>query len=330
VIELVVSAAVTAAVCPVVRRLLVHRGVVDHPNDRSSHVVPTPRGGGLACSVGVLAGWTVALASGRVLPLPVLAVILALAVLGLLDDHFRLSALIRLATQVVVGALLGVAVGGGLGILPGALLSAVLVSTSVNIVNFMDGINGITGITMAVWGSSVALLGYFDEAPTLLVLGSLTVGAALGFLPYNLPRARLFLGDVGSYLFGALVATTLLLGMLGGARLAPLFAPVALYFADASVTLVRRAIRRASLLKPHREHTYQRLVHEARLSHVKVSVLTALLSVAVTGSWFVMTPLWGSAVTASVVTAYLLLPTLLVKRLGRRSRRVSVTTPDAM
>jgi len=123
VIELVVSAAVTAAVCPVVRRLLVHRGVVDYPNDRSSHVVPTPRGGGLPCSVVVLSGWTVALASGRVLPLPVLAVILALAVLGLLDDHSRLSALIRLATQVVVGALLAVAVGGGFGIVPGALLS---------------------------------------------------------------------------------------------------------------------------------------------------------------------------------------------------------------
>jgi len=308
VIELVVSAAVTAAVCPVVRRLLVHRGVVDHPNDRSSHVVPTPRGGGLACCVGVLAGWTVALASGRVLPLPVLAVILALAVLGLLDDHFRLSALIRLATQVVVGALLGVAVGGGLGIVPGALLSAALVSASVNIVNFMDGINGITGITMAVWGSSVALLGYFDEAPTLLVLGSLTVGAALGFLPYNLPRARLFLGDVGSYLFGGVVSTTLLVGVLGGARFAPLAAPLAVYVVDVGVTLGRRALRGAPLFRAHREHTYQQLTNVVGLSHSVVAVGVGVTSVLITLAWLIPVPWLSAGLTVALLGAYLASP----------------------
>jgi len=323
VIELLVSAAFTVAICPVVRKVLVHRGIIDHANDRSSHVLPTPRGGGLACAVGVLAGWAAALVTGRAPSWPVLAAIIALAVLGLLDDHRDLPALVRLAAQIGVGAGLGAAVGDGSHAALALLLGATLVCTSVNVVNFMDGINGITGITMVVWGSSAALVGHLDKAPARLVLGSLTVGAAAGFLPFNLPAARLFLGDVGSYLFGALVATTLLLSVISGARLATLLAPLALYLTDAGVTLLRRARRGAPLLKAHREHTYQQLTSVVGLSHPLVAVGVGVISALVTLAWLIPAPWLSTGLTVTLLAGYLASPRWAARALAIPAARAA-------
>lgn len=157
-------------------------------------------------------------------------------------------------------------------------------------------------------------VGFARPAPVLVVIGAATAGSALGFLPWNAPKARLFLGDVGSYFFGALVT----LGIIAGAHRTPmeliLIAPLAIYLADTGYTLLKRAVRRQPLLAAHREHVYQRLVNEAGLPHLSVALGTALLALIITAAWVPGSIPLGLVTTLVVVAAYLSLPSLLNRR----------------
>ncbi|QGN57946.1 glycosyl transferase [Nostocoides sp. HKS02] len=279
--ELVTSLIVTLAFSPVIRAAMLRHGVIDVPNHRSSHSLPTPRGGGWACVAGVLAAAGVAAWRHTDVPLAALAAALVLALVGFADDRSDLSAGARLTAQILAG----LAVGGVTGGIAVALVGAVLYPTAVNVVNFMDGINGITALTMAVWGVTAIAVGVTDHVPGVWVIGAATAGAALGFLPWNAPRARLFLGDVGSYLFGALVAGGILLGWHGGARVSVLAAPLCFYVADTFVTLAQRATRREPLLSAHRDHVYQRMVRVVGLSHTVTALSVACASALVTAAW---------------------------------------------
>lgn len=313
-IILVVAAVVTAAAAPLVIGRMRSLGVLDVPNVRSSHAVPVPRVGGLACVAGIAVSLLVVRMQGHPAPWSPLAVVAALSLLGYLDDRRGLSAPVRLGFQVIAGATMGAAVGGGWWI----VLGVVLVPIVVNSVNFMDGVNGITSLTMVVWGFTAFSVGSASGIAQLAVLGAVTTGAALGFLPWNAPRARLFLGDSGSYLFGALAACGLLVGWRGGAPVALLAAPLFLYVIDVTTVLVKRAVRREALLTAHREHVYQRLANEVGLSHTAVAIAVAAASVATTASWLVGSTGVSLATTALVGGAYLLSPSLL----GARVRSV--------
>lgn len=273
---LALSAAASFAACPATIRLLRRRGVLDIPTQRSSHVAPTPRGGGLAAGVGLLAA---ALAHRQCTPATgrTLAGPLALGAIGFLDDQRSVSPSLRLASQVWIGSGMGVLATGSL---PGTVLGAVLTPALVNATNFMDGVNGISGFTAALWGLSVAPLAAGpDEA--LAFLGMATAGAYAGFLPYNIPQAQLFLGDVGSYLLGGLFTA----GVLNADSLrssALVLAPLCVHLADTATTLVRRARRGEVLTQAHREHTYQRLVSEHGFTHLQVSALAAGTAAVVT------------------------------------------------
>jgi UDP-N-acetylmuramyl pentapeptide phosphotransferase/UDP-N-acetylglucosamine-1-phosphate transferase len=181
----------------------------------------------------------------------------------------------------------------------------------VNAVNFMDGINGITSVVMAVWGVTALAVAADSGVESLQVIGGVTLGAALGFLPWNALRPRLFLGDVGSYLLGGLVGAGLIVGWLEGASVAVLAAPLAPYAADTGWALVRRARRGSPLMVAHREHAYQRLVHEAELSHVTVCLLVLAFSVAVTITCLVLPLPFSLLSTATMLGLYLVLPTVL-------------------
>lgn len=292
----IVAGIVTSAVMPIVRGALNRQGVVDVPNHRSAHSAPTPRGGGLACALGVLAGAIVAALEGLAVPWAGVIASLALAAVGYADDRLRLGATPRLAAQVVVGGILGYLLHG----VVGAAMGVVVVPVIVNVVNFMDGINGITGLTMIVWGSAVVLAASRAGALPIIVLGALAAAAAIGFLPWNAPRSRVFLGDVGSYLFGGLAASSLLIGNFR-TSVPPLIlsVPLFIYLADVGVTLCRRALRKAPLLEAHREHIYQRLVHEAGLSHMQVATAAAVASALLVAAWgFAHT--WAAATITSV------------------------------
>ena len=308
--EVLVAAVVTFVIAPLVARVMRNRGVMDVPNHRSSHSNPVPRGGGVACFVGILVALAFVAFRHDEAPWLVVAVAGALGIVGLVDDYKSLPAIVRLAAQIGAGATMGTLVGGGWWI----ALGAVTIPVVVNAVNFMDGINGITSLTMTVWGATAFILGKNQDLPSLSLVGALAAGSALGFLPWNLPTARLFLGDIGSYLFGGIAAAGLLIGWHGGVPEVLLAAPLTLYVIDTMTVLVKRAIRGESLFVAHREHVYQRLVNDGALSHAKVSVAVAVLSIIITAAWWPGSVLFGVAVTTVVVAAYLMSPRALARR----------------
>lgn len=308
-----VSAATTFVAAPLVRGLLVRRGSMDIPNQRSSHSVPVPRGGGLACLIGVASGFT---ATGQQASVPARALIGigALSATGLADDllgHVHHNA--RLAMQASSGALLAPN-------LPSAPLSALGTAGVVNVVNFMDGINGITGSTAVVWGVSTLLVGRGALDASLQTIGAVTAGAGLGFLPWNTPQAQLFLGDVGSYLFGGLCAAGISQAASRDLCLAwHVAAPLLPYAADAAQALALRALRGELLTEAHREHVYQRLVDEQGLTHVQVAALhAATASVIAAAARKSITS--GAVLTSASLGMYLGSPVWLraVRRQGTR------------
>ena len=245
-------------VCWLLLRLLLGRAwlPLDRPNERSSHAVAVPRIGGVGVVAGVAAGGLLLLPNDL---LGLLLLALGLAALSLLDDVRGLPVRLRLAVHTLAGAAL-------VWFLPEVpawawwlLLPALVWMT--NLYNFMDGADGLAG-GMAVIGFSVyGAAAWLGGAESFALLAWAIAAAAAGFLVFNLPPARLFLGDVGSIPLGFLAGGLGLFGWLEGLWSAafPLlvFSP---FVVDASVTLLRRAWRGEKIWQAHREHYYQRLL----------------------------------------------------------------------
>lgn len=264
------------------------RHALDVPNARSSHDTPIPRGGGFAVVVATVmavvagVGLIAAVDSGDVAA--TLLGVLLLAALGLADDLRGLHELVRFGVQVVVSVTVsyllvadssdGVAVTAGL-----TLLAGLWLTSFTNAFNFMDGINGISGVTACVGAGWYLWLGHRYDLPAVALLSAGLLGAAAGFLPLNFPRARLFLGDVGSYGIGVLLACLAILTWIGGAGWLPSVAPLLVYVADTGWTLLRRMHRREKWWKAHRENVYQRLTARGA-SPVFVTLLVGSLSLA--------------------------------------------------
>ncbi len=308
-IELLVSGMASFCVAPLVYRLAMKRGIIDVPNDRSSHVVPTARTGGLACSSGVLLALIVARALSHDVAWLTMIGAGSLAIVGFIDDVRTLPAASRLGLQVAVGAALGVGAHGWWWVPLGMIVTPVIV----NVVNFMDGINGITSLTMMCWGVTAVVAGHAEGLTSLTILGAVTAGSALGFLPWNMPVARLFPGDVGSYLYGGLVAGGIVYGWANGISPVLLISPLWLYLTDTGVVLGQRIIRRESLFTPHRSHVYQRLVAEGGLPHWVVAVGVASGSAVVTIASTLWMPGIALAIAVTLSALYLLSPTVALK-----------------
>lgn len=269
------AAAVTTAVMPGLVRILRAHNRVDVPNARSSHVVPTPRGGGVACVAGITAGLIVVRLSRAQVSTKVSVGTAVLTAVGFLDDRFQLPAAQRLGAQAVTGAVVGLACGG----CSTPIVGVVLVPAIVNSFNFMDGINGISGGQAAVWSAFAAArldsIGLFEDA----AFAHTMLGASVGFLPWNLPSAKVFLGDVGSYLFGSVIAfATLDCWSKSKFEAILLGVPYSVYLADTGWTILRRLSRGEQLTVAHREHIYQQLVDLPRVEHWHVSVFVSSLS----------------------------------------------------
>ena len=266
----IASSCATVLSAPLVLRLLRNQEMLDVPNARSSHSVVTPRGGGLACATGILAGSVVSAYDGKSVPAAILVPTLSLAVLGFADDKVGLPASARFSAQGAIGIAAGSSKGGA----KGALIGGVLFPVLVNAVNFMDGINGMTSSTLAAWGVC-GCWGHSEIGERrVFVPASLALGSSLGFLPWNVPDAKMFLGDVGSYLFGGLVASAVLLEAVDGrsvTRAISTLSPLSLYFADTGFALLGKVVRRQPLTGAHRNHVYQRLADLPHVEHWQVS-----------------------------------------------------------
>lgn len=267
-----------------VLRELTRRAILDRPNHRSSHSVPTPRGGGWGVMIAVLAGAAFLVGRPGTEGLaPVLAAVLGLMALSWLDDLKDLPARVRFAAQwlaVVVGLAMLPSDGRVFqGLLPFWLDRAVAALAWVwfiNLFNFMDGIDGITGTEMAVLGLGLTVTWILGgERGAIVLLPAILAAAGLGFLGLNWHPARVFMGDVGSVPAGYLFGWLLLLAASSGYWVAALVLP-AYYLADATLTLVRRALRREQVWKAHREHLYQQAVRRGwRHSEVVVRIAAA-------------------------------------------------------
>jgi len=266
--------------CILIPRLLIRAGFLDMPGERSSHVRPTPKGGGL---VFVLAFAWVGLAVG--LPSFFWLPIVALAVLSFVNDLRSISAGTRLIAQFAAALfVLGGAWWTGLVSWPVLALFPALffVVGTTNCYNFMDGINGLAGITgliafaclMTFGGMAVSLPDF--SYPTMAV-----IGAILAFLPFNLPRARLFMGDVGSIFLGFLFAVTVCLLARSWTDFLVFASFLFPFYADEAVTVLERLWRGESLLAPHRRHLYQFLANERGIAHWKVSVAYGVIQILV-------------------------------------------------
>jgi UDP-N-acetylmuramyl pentapeptide phosphotransferase/UDP-N-acetylglucosamine-1-phosphate transferase len=232
-------------------------------------------------------------------------------VVGFIDDVRSLPPLPRLGMQIAVGAVLGAVTGN-----PWlALFAAGLFPLVVNVVNFMDGINGISGAVLLVWGVAAVVLGSSAALVSLTLLGAMALGVASGFLPWNVPRARLFLGDSGSYLMGGLIAAGVTLGTSAGVSPLALLSPLALYIGDVALTLVRRRLRGEPLMEAHREHAYQRLVSVVGMSHLSVAATVCALSALVLLAWLHLSASASAVVTCMVVAFFLALPSVTGRKI---------------
>lgn len=318
--ELLLACLATLLLTPLVIHLMQHRGIVDVPNSRSSHIAPVPRGGGLACLVGAFFALTVGCLQDRSsAPTTALLIVAALTLVGFIDDARQLPIGTRLVAQATAGALVGLALGGGWWICIGAIVAVCVV----NVVNFMDGINGIASLSLAWWGVTAFAIGQSHHVPQLAAVGAVTAGVSIGFLPWNAPKARIFLGDAGSYLLGGLATTGILLGWSTGAPMPLLISPLYLFFLDTSSVLIKRVLRGASLFQAHREHTYQRLTSARASTHMITSLLVTLSSVLITVSW-TSRALWVPVTTTTIASAaYLLAPRLLASRIDESSSPIT-------
>jgi len=268
VILLVVTGLATACIVPAVRLQALRSGSIDEPGARRLHTQRVPRGGGLAIAVVLLAAVLLAPAT-LVERLGMVAALAACGWIGWLDDCRPRPPWQRLAVQSLAAIAVLVAAGGlttvelaGRSVCAPLLwnaLALVAVVWCLNLYNFMDGSNGLATMQAGVSAVAMAWLGRGDPATQWLALA--LAGAALGFLPWNFPRARIFLGDAGSLTLGLAVAAISLRALQAGVLTLPVVLILSSVFAvDATATLLHRAGSGAKWWQPHREHAYQRLV----------------------------------------------------------------------
>ncbi|WP_137153250.1 glycosyltransferase family 4 protein [Devosia sp. FKR38] len=318
-----IALVITAGVLALLGTMLVERsaprlGLVQPPNERSSHSRPTPRGGGIAIAVTVVIVAAALALLGASAFWAVAGLILAIGLLGFTDDMMDLSPALRFPVQIIVFSLLvwstgplpGLDVGFSL-VLAGPLLAIVITIAGLwwlNLFNFMDGIDGIAGTHAILVLLGAVTIWYTNDpdaglAPAFwLALG--TGAATAGFLVRNWPPAKIFMGDAGSNALAlavfAIALATLASGQIG--YQAWLLLPSA-FIVDATITLLRRTARGERPWRAHRSHAYQHL--SRRWDHKRATVVYCLW----TALWSIPLALaaqhWASAGWFLVLVGYL-------------------------
>lgn len=323
--ELVYTVLVSGLVTTVVMFLILpvlQRHALDYPNARSGHAKPIPRGGGVAVIAGLVVGCLTA-GTGRSAPVTtILAISVLLGLLGFVDDLRGLRVDVRLGAQFlicVLGAFLIVGTAWNPAVVF-AVFSAVFLVGYTNAFNFMDGVNGISAfsaIVGAIWYAAVA---YSIGEGSLVVASVAFMAATAAFIPWNYPRARVFLGDIGSYSIGIGLACISLALWSKGADVGAAIAPLVIYIFDTGVTLVVRIAKRKPWREPHRDHVYQRLI-DSGVDGSKVSLIVSGFSIAACVSWSLteqISEILALMALLIVALIYIGLPHLRQRRIGGR------------
>jgi UDP-N-acetylmuramyl pentapeptide phosphotransferase/UDP-N-acetylglucosamine-1-phosphate transferase len=321
----VVAALVTWAAIAILRRSPLAARLADHPNQRSLHAVPTPRLGGLGIVLGMFP-FALYYANGPIAL--ILTCALALCLVSLADDLRFLPPALRLAAHALAAVAIWVALDvpglpPGIAWLVGALAVLAMMWVT-NLFNFMDGADGLAGGMSAIGFSAYALAAMqAGQVPLALACAALA-GASLGFLAWNFPPARVFLGDAGSIPLGFLAAA---LGAWGAARGAwPVAFPLIVFspfIVDATVTLMKRLIRREKVWIAHRGHSYQRLVL-AGWSTRRLALASYALMGAAAASALVLAR-QGVMLQCGIISVWAVLYVLLVISISRKTRKTAET-----
>jgi Fuc2NAc and GlcNAc transferase len=274
---LILFAAAFALALPItmrVRVMAIRSGLLDHPSQRSSHTIPTPRGGGLAIVVAHFIALIVLRVRGDITAEVSIALMGgggAVALVGFLDDRKSVAASLRFMVHLAAATIVVVMIGGvpipGIGNAGaggpwiGRLVGIAGITWAINLFNFMDGIDGIAGAEAVFVSLAAGAMIFVSGGPVGPIgsLGSLGM-ASLGFLVWNWPPARIFMGDVGSGFLGFMLAALAILAShrtVLALQVWPILGGV--FLVDASVTLIRRMVRGDRWYEAHRMHAYQHL-----------------------------------------------------------------------
>jgi len=284
----VASALITAGV----RMVLARQGMMDFPNSRSSHAVPVPRGGGVAIVVVFLSAVVWILLKHGIpgqLAWSLVGGGLAISIVGFLDDRFKLPPWPRLAVHSLAAAWALWCLGS---MQPSQFDNSTLIGSwasrtaefaglvwLTNLFNFMDGIDGLAGmeaVCVSVFGGILLFHGGLASYSQLFWL---LAAASLGFLLWNWPPAKIFMGDVGSGFLGFTLGVLALFSSEADSnRVWPWLILLAAFVTDATVTLLRRMFLRVRWYEAHRSHAYQ---HGAKAfgSHAKVTIVVAAINI---------------------------------------------------
>lgn len=289
---ILLAVAVSLFLTWLMRRYAIARSIIDIPNARSSHSVPTPRGGGVAIVITFLISLPVLLSAGLI-EAPIMWALLGagggIALLGFLDDHGHIAARWRLAGH-FLGAIWILFWMDGFPAITvfgldldlkwiGNVLAAIFLVWMLNLYNFMDGIDGlasIEAICVCICGSFL----YFYTGEIGAAILPITLAAAVtGFLFWNFPPAKIFMGDAGSGFLGIMLAAL----SLQAAWIAPqLFWSwiilLGVFIVDATMTLLRRLIRHEKVYEAHRSHAYQFAARHYR-AHKPVSLTVGIINI---------------------------------------------------
>jgi UDP-GlcNAc:undecaprenyl-phosphate GlcNAc-1-phosphate transferase len=336
-------AAGLAGISALLVRLMIARPILDHPDHRKAHLHPTPKGGGVgivaAFVLGMLVLYHVAVFARMAEPrfIGVILAAVAIAAVALADDVKDFRFIVKLAAQ---GLAALVAVGSGLVVtrlalpwlgavelgLAGSLLTLFWIVACTNAVNFMDGLDGLVGGAVLIACAGLGFVavqqgGWFVYA-ACLILGA----GILGFLPFNLNPARIFMGDVGSQFLGFVMAV---LGVAAArqdaAQLSFLLVPLLLFalLFDTGFTILRRACRGERISTPHRTHLYQ-MAQRSGLSAWRVALAHwgfAAFHAALALAFLRLPPDWKPA----IVLPPLALQLLWLAYVARRVRRAGLS-----
>ncbi len=321
-----VVAFVSFVMTAVLRRYALSRSIIDIPNARSSHSVPTPRGGGVAIVLAFLAvlplvGWL------DLVPWPSLVAAggagVVIAVLGFMDDHGHIAARWRLAGHFAAAAwalfwinglaplnIFGWALDLGL---VGNVLAAVYIVWMLNLYNFMDGIDGIASVEAICACLGACLLYVLGGHPQMIWLPLLLAAAVGAFLVWNFPPAKIFMGDAGSGFLGITLAFfSLQAAWVKSDFFWAWLILLGVFVVDATCTLVRRLVRGDKVYEAHRSHAYQ-FASRKYGKHLPVTMAVAAINV------FWLLPIAAGVVlsgwdgTWALVVAYLPLVALAIK-----------------
>ncbi len=275
----------------VLRRYALSRSLMDIPNVRSSHSVPTPRGGGVAIVLTYLVALVFVAINGLMswsTSWPLLGAGVLVAIVGFLDDHGHIAARWRLLAHFSAAALALFCIGGlptikligfelNLGWL-GHLLAILYLVWMLNLYNFMDGIDGIASIEAVCACAGACLVYWLTGHQDLIFAPMLLAVAVTGFLFWNFPPARIFMGDAGSGFLGIVIGVLSLQAAWAAAEM--LWAWMILlgvFIVDATFTLGRRLLRGDKVYEAHRSHAYQYASRQAG-RHLPVTLAVAAIN----------------------------------------------------